>query len=115
MQFIDEAQLSVRAGRGGDGCLSFRREKYIPRGAPDGGMGDTGGAFSLRPTPRCIHWRISSINATIAPRTEITAGGKTSTAAGETIASSMYPAAPSFMTVGRKPLWRTSWSRGIVF
>lgn len=45
MQFIDEAQLYVKAGRGGDGCLSFRREKYIPRGGPDGGNGGHGGSI----------------------------------------------------------------------
>ena len=51
MQFIDEAQLSVRAGRGGDGCLSFRREKYIPRGGPDGGNGGHGGSVFIEANP----------------------------------------------------------------
>ncbi len=47
MQFIDEARVQVQAGRGGDGCLSFRREKYIPRGGPDGGDGGDGGDVVL--------------------------------------------------------------------
>lgn len=47
MQFIDEARITVTAGNGGPGCLSFRREKYIPRGGPDGGDGGDGGSVYI--------------------------------------------------------------------
>lgn len=47
MQFIDEASISVEAGKGGAGCLSFRREKYVAKGGPDGGDGGDGGSVWL--------------------------------------------------------------------
>lgn len=45
MKFVDEAYIKIEAGHGGHGCLSFRREKYIPRGGPDGGDGGDGGSI----------------------------------------------------------------------
>lgn len=45
MKFVDEAIIKVEAGHGGNGCLSFRREKFIPRGGPDGGDGGDGGSI----------------------------------------------------------------------
>ena len=50
MQFVDEARFLVRGGRGGDGSVSFNREKYKPRGGPDGGRGGDGGSVILRTT-----------------------------------------------------------------
>ncbi len=47
MQFIDETTIRVQAGKGGGGCLSFRREKYIAKGGPDGGNGGSGGSVIL--------------------------------------------------------------------
>lgn len=47
MKFVDEATIKVQAGRGGNGCLSFRREKYIAKGGPDGGDGGDGGSVIL--------------------------------------------------------------------
>ena len=48
MKFIDETIILVKAGNGGNGCLSFRREKYIPFGGPDGGDGGTGGSIIIQ-------------------------------------------------------------------
>jgi GTP-binding protein len=47
MKFVDEARIKVIAGDGGNGCASFRREKYIPKGGPDGGDGGNGGSVYL--------------------------------------------------------------------
>src|SRR5690606_20272758 len=47
VKFVDEAPIAVHAGKGGNGCLSFRREKYIPMGGPDGGDGCDGGSVFL--------------------------------------------------------------------
>ena len=50
MRFIDEVTIHVQAGNGGQGCASFRREKYIPEGGPDGGDGGDGGSVYLHAT-----------------------------------------------------------------
>ena len=47
MKFVDEAVIKVEAGDGGNGCVSFRREKFIPKGGPDGGDGGDGGDVIL--------------------------------------------------------------------
>ncbi len=64
--FVDRVTIDVEAGRGGDGCVSFRREKYVPRGGPDGGDGGDGGSIivvaengvdSLSSLVHRKHWR----------------------------------------------------------
>ena len=54
MRFIDEAVIALKAGKGGHGCVSFRREKFIPRGGPNGGDGGDGGSVILRASPRML-------------------------------------------------------------
>jgi GTP-binding protein len=45
--FVDQVKITLKAGKGGDGCLSFRRERGVPRGGPDGGRGGNGGSIYL--------------------------------------------------------------------
>lgn len=67
--FVDRVKIQVQAGKGGDGCLSFRREKYVPRGGPDGGNGGDGGSVVLIAEPgvdslaglsQRRHWKASA-------------------------------------------------------
>jgi GTPase len=60
--FIDEAKIRVKAGDGGNGCMAFRREKYIPRGGPSGGDGGKGGDISMESSERhntLVHFRFN--------------------------------------------------------
>ena len=60
--FIDEARISVKAGDGGNGCMAFRREKFVPRGGPSGGDGGRGGDVIMESTERhntLVHFRFN--------------------------------------------------------
>ena len=54
MRFVDEAKITVISGNGGHGCASFRREKYVPKGGPDGGDGGRGGDVLLRANSKLL-------------------------------------------------------------
>src|SRR5277367_3381224 len=64
--FIDEARIRVKAGDGGNGCVAFRREKFVPRGGPSGGDGGRGGDVIMETSERhntLIHFRYNPEHA----------------------------------------------------
>jgi GTPase involved in cell partitioning and DNA repair len=86
MKFIDEAKIEVHAGKGGDGAASFRREKYVPRGGPDGGDGGRGGSVWAR-ADRNVNTLIDYRFASPARRTAPRAPAPTATAEGAATSS----------------------------
>ena len=62
--FVDRVTIFVQGGAGGNGCLSFRREKYAPRGGPNGGDGGHGGSVIIRASKAIPTWLIFLISVT---------------------------------------------------
>ena len=54
--FVDRVRIYVAGGSGGSGCVSFRREKYVPAGGPDGGDGGNGGSVIVTASPRSVSY-----------------------------------------------------------
>ena len=77
MQFLDEAKVYVRAGDGGNGCISVRREKFKPLGGPDGGNGGDGGHIVLVADPQ----ETTLLTLKFAPHRKSGSGGRPGTAA----------------------------------
>ena len=110
--FFDEASIYVRAGSGGDGVARFRREKYVPRGGPDGGDGGRGGDVVLR--ARANLHALTAFRYTSGGLLRPTAGpAKARSGTGPTAMASpwMCRAGPWRMTTGPGRCWPTWWRK----
>ncbi len=74
--FVDHIQIHAHAGNGGRGCVSFRREKFVPRGGPDGGDGGRGGSIVLRPDPNVDNLVQFHFQSNLRAKTGENGGGK---------------------------------------
>ena len=99
MKFVDEAKLKVQAGNGGRGCVSFRREKFVPFGGPDGGDGGLGGSVYLK--------AVEGMNTLADFRISRTYKGRTARAAAATIAP--VTAATMSTSPSRSARWCPTW------
>ena len=80
--FVDEVRIRITAGRGGDGSCSFRREKFVPRGGPDGGDGGHGGNVVFEASPRMTTDQLDKIkHADVSNLIRKVKSGKTLTSA----------------------------------
>ena len=85
MNFVDKVHVSAKAGKGGDGALSFRREKYVEFGGPDGGNGGKGGDIYFVADRTSAPSSTSRGVPTSSPWTATTAAGRTKPAKGPRI------------------------------
>jgi GTPase involved in cell partitioning and DNA repair len=67
--FVDRVEVKIKAGDGGNGALSFRHEKFIDKGGPDGGDGGDGGDVILWQAATKIHWLIFDLKNCLKPKT----------------------------------------------
>ena len=77
MKFVDEAYIDIAAGDGGNGCVSFRHEKYKEFGGPNGGDGGRGGHVFAVADPTSIPWLISAFHAGTKPSVASTVWART--------------------------------------
>ena len=81
--FIDHAKLKVRAGNGGDGAVSFRREKFVPKGGPDGGDGGRGGDIIALGDENVNTSSITALASYTRPRSKHGSGARKTGSSGE--------------------------------